>query len=261
MRTPYLKSALVAASLLTSAAHANLQAVDITINFNGGMTASQQSVFTAAEAFWENTLGTYAVPVAFPTGITIEATGSNIDGSGGVLGSAGPTNVYYSQSNNIYYTATGDMNFDTADLSAMENNNTLYDVILHEMAHVIGFGTLFEMNNLYTPGTGQYTGSQAVAAYQSEFDAAATYVPIELDGGAGTADGHWDETWAGPQSDLMTGYIEGVTTFSETTLASFRDLGYSAPSSAQSGEPSNVSSPLIAGFGLFMLVLGLRRKV
>jgi hypothetical protein len=79
---------------------------------------------------------------------------------------------------------------------------------------------------LYTNGTGQYTGVNALNAYKQEFDPNAGFVPVELDGGVGTADGHWDETWAGGTSDLMTGYIEGATTFSLTTLYSFVDLGY-----------------------------------
>ncbi|MEY9156350.1 putative Zn-dependent protease [Bradyrhizobium japonicum] len=40
--------------------------------------------------------------------------------------------------------ATGDMQFDTADLSAMEADGTLNDVIMHEMGHVIGIGTILD---------------------------------------------------------------------------------------------------------------------
>ena len=35
------------------------------------------------------------------------------------------------------------MSFDTADLARMEADGSLTDVILHEMGHVLGFGTLW----------------------------------------------------------------------------------------------------------------------
>ena len=155
------------------------------------------------------------------------------------------------------------MTFDSSDLSAMENNNTLYSVIVHEMAHVIGFGSLWTYNNIYDNGTGQYTGAAATAAYKAEFDPSASFVPVELDGGQGTEDAHWDESWAGPSSDIMTGYLEGAVTISQTTLASFEDLGYIVSYNTSSEPPpaSNVPTPLMgfASFGVIGL-LSLRRK-
>ena len=40
---------------------------------------------------------------------------------------------------------------------------------------------------------GQYTGAAALDAFKLEFNQLeATFVPVELDGGAGTANGHWN---------------------------------------------------------------------
>ena len=64
------------------------------------------------------------------------------------------------------------------------------------MAIALGFGTVWDMNTgIYVNGTGHYTGTAALAAYQKEFvgQQNATYVPVELGGGVGAADSHWDE--------------------------------------------------------------------
>jgi hypothetical protein len=251
----------------SASASANLTPFDITINFESGLSAGQQDAFVDAENFWESAITGYADAIDFTPGLTITARGESIDGQGGVLGSAGPvTGFYNTAGNSLLYASTGTMRFDTADLSNMESNGSLLNVIIHEMAHVIGFGTLWELNGLYSPGTGQYIGQHAIDAYQQEFDASATTVPVELDGGPGTADGHWDETWAGPTSDIMTGYIEGAVTISDTTYAAFRDLGYatSNSTSGNAGGAGNSSSndvPVMFFGGLALLgMAGVRRR-
>lgn len=250
------KSATCAMMLMAGASQAHAGLFDISLTFSGGLTSTQQQVFSDAENFWETYITGYQDSVQ-SFSLEIDASGQSIDGAGGVLGSAGPTTGFYST--NYFYASTGQMQFDTADLSAMESNNTLYSVILHEMAHVIGFGTLWSYNNLYNSGTGQYTGAAATAAYQNEFDPNATFVPVELDGGPGTADGHWDETWAGPTSDIMTGYIEGAVTISNTTMAAFEDLGYIV---AYNQQNTNVPVPLFGmGFLGALSLLVFRRKV
>lgn len=251
-------------------AQADIVDFDIIIDFTGGLSASQQEVFQQAENYWEDILVGYADTISFSPTLTIAASGEDIDGQSGILGQAGPTNALYntdssSDTAGLLYAVEGTMRFDTADLDYMESNDTLYAVIVHEMAHVIGFGTLWTYNDLYTDGSGEYVGAYALAQYQEEFDANATYVPVEQDGGAGTEDAHWDESWAGGSSDLMTGYLEGITTLSATTLASFQDLGY-AVSSLVSGDSdaediiSDVPAPLFGLAGLIMLGLARRRS-
>jgi MYXO-CTERM domain-containing protein len=261
------KKTLLGAVALTGASMAQAEIVDfdIVINFTGGLSDSQQTVFQDAENYWESILVGYADSVSFAPSLIIDASGEDIDGQSGVLGQAGPTYAEYnrvqsSDTYNLLYALNGTMKFDTADLDYMEDNGTLYAVIVHEMAHVIGFGTLWTYNDLYTDGTGEYVGEYALAQYQEEFDADATYVPVEQDGGDGTEDAHWDESWAGGSADLMTGYLEGITTLSDTTLAAFQDLGYAVTSLVlDEDDVSNVSSPLLGLGGLFMLALARRR--
>jgi hypothetical protein len=121
------------------------------------------------------------------------------------------------------------MEYDSADLDMLETQgDNLYRVIVHELAHVMGFGTLWTDNGVYTSGSYQFTGASAVAAYQSMSPGAA-FVPVENYGGDGTAGGHWElDAFPG---ELMTGWlIESPADFSisDVTLASFTDIGYSA---------------------------------
>ncbi|MEG3765035.1 leishmanolysin-related zinc metalloendopeptidase [Alteromonas sp. 14N.309.X.WAT.G.H12] len=243
------------AMLAATSAHAELPEFDITIVFDEGLTESQEAIFLEAEAYWESLITNYAYDVTFPTGLTITASGEDIDGVSGVLGSASPT-LGYSYAG-ITYASTGTMTFDTADLADMEEDGSLYYVILHEMAHVIGYGTLWTYNDLYDEGTGQYTGEYALAEYQAEFDSTATYIPVEQDGGTGTADGHWDEDWAGGTEELMTGWYEGSAFISNTTLAQFMDLGYIVDFDSL---VAVVPAPTVGAATLLMFVLYRQQK-
>ncbi len=209
---------------------------DITIVFGGGLSPSQEAIFAQAESTWEFLITGYA-PGVTVSGLTINASGVTVDGPGGILGSAGPTLGQWDSG--ILYATEGGMQFDSADLLSMETGNTLEAVILHEMAHVIGFGTLWDYNGLYD-GSGNYTGFYGVSAYQTEFgQAGAASIPVELSGGAGTAGGHWDESYGGGSNtgitnpdgidmrhELMTGWLNAPTFISRTTIQQFRDLGY-----------------------------------
>ncbi|MFP6656341.1 MAG: PEP-CTERM sorting domain-containing protein [Myxococcota bacterium] len=232
----------IAGSLLVllSAGSAEALPFDINVIFGSGLTASQQAIFTQAETTWEGLLPGYQPGINIPT-LDINASGLDIDGVGGVLGQAGPTSGT-SQGGYILSTI-GVMQFDTSDLLNLETNGTLFDVIVHEMGHVMGLGTLWELNGVYIDGSGHYTGAAGLAAYRAEFDPSAAFVPVELDGGPGTANGHWDETWAGGPFALMTGFINVPTFISNTTVRSFVDLGFIP-------EPSTA---LLLGLGLGLI--------
>lgn len=243
---------LITAILLPLCGSANLFNIDV--NFADGMSDSYKSAFSDAVTFWESKITGYRVNGL--SGILINADVSYIDGAYGVLGSAGPNNVAYGQvvlegdssASYVCYTTSGSMTFDSADVDMMISNGSWGEVIRHEMAHVIGFGTLWGIdlfgdgtiyNDFYVDGSGQYTGAAGLAAYKAEFDPSATYVPVELEGGSGTANGHWNEVYGGSALtgitdasgndmtyELMTGWLNSPTFVSRTTLAQFYDLGY-----------------------------------
>ncbi len=201
----------------------------IQVNYQGsGITASQQAVFNRAVQRWEQViLSEPATPVVDGVAsntLVISATASSIDGVGGVLGQASPT-VFRPTTK---LPARGDMEFDSADLSSLESSGDLYTVILHEMGHVLGFGTVWSDLNLLQRVGSQYrfTGSNAVAQYDAIFGVTTAYVPVESHGGSGTAGSHWSDSLF--NNELMTGYINSgkANPLSKVTVGSLQDLGY-----------------------------------
>jgi hypothetical protein len=200
---------------------------EITLNISG-MTASQRAVFqTAADRWAEVIVGD--LPDITYNGVRIDdvqinARGAAIDGTGGILGQAGPDVVRSSS----YLPVLGTMEFDTADLSQLEAEGSLLDVILHEMGHVLGIGSIWQdLGLLQGAGTSNplFTGAQATAEYNRLFGLSAAGVPVENQGGAGTRDSHFRESVFG--NELMTGYLSsGVNPLSRITVASMADLGY-----------------------------------
>jgi hypothetical protein len=161
-----------------------------------------------------------------------------IDGVGQVLGQSGPCFLRLSNALPV----VGIMNFDSADLASLEHDGTLDAVILHEMLHVVGFGTAWDATARPTPlaslidgeggATPTFIGAAAVTAYQ-DLGGPASTVPVEgcsTSGtpkpcGGGTRDSHWTETVF--QNELMTGWIDPLPDpLSKVTIASLADLGY-----------------------------------
>ncbi|QDU51944.1 choice-of-anchor Q domain-containing protein [Gimesia panareensis] len=194
------------------------------------LTASQQAIFQQAADRWsEIILGD--VPDVIISGIglvddlRIEASAPAIDGVGGILGQAGPTAVR----TGTFIPATGVMQFDSADVASLEASGQLVDVILHEMGHVIGFGTIWDSLGLIQgAGTAasSFLGTNAIAQYNALLGRSVTAIPLETNGGPGTADAHWSETDL--DNELMTGFLNsGVANpISAITIGSLADLGY-----------------------------------
>gem|GEM_PF-486432 len=206
---------------------------DIQIVFSGGLTLSQQAIFRAAELRWESIITGDVPDVVVPgfgliDDVEIDASGIAIDGAGGILGQAGPDFLRPGSS----LPAHGLMQFDTADLAALEASGQLQDTILHEMAHVLGFGTIWSNLGLLLNPASQggnnprFTGAQATQEFNARFGQNAADVPVEATGGQGTADGHWRDSVF--NNELMTGFINtpGPNPLSRITIAQFADLGY-----------------------------------
>ncbi len=163
----------------------------------------------------------------------------NIDGAGKTLGEAGP--CYVRADNRL--PIVGHLRLDVADLQQMEANGALDDVVLHEIGHVLGIGTLWPDKNLIVGSGGAdpgFTGASALSVYRA-LGGPAPSVPVENTGAVGTRDGHWRESVFG--NELMTGWIgRAPNPLSELTIASLQDLGYGAnPGAASAYALSGVS--------------------
>lgn len=243
----HLLAPLALAAALAGAAPAHA-AFNIQINYTGD--SQYLSAFTAAADTWESLLTGYqdgfvvdrTSGSSYGLGQTISTVYINasvvaIDGVGGILGQAGPTQAVLDSSNFVLST-DGIMQFDAADVAQLNTQGSLGLVIKHELAHVLGFGTLWEINGVYTPNSGEYTGAAATAFWQTEFGQSGT-PDVELGGGGGTANSHWNEVNGGGgltgivdgqgrdmRDELMTGWLNPNSFISQMTVASFQDIGF-----------------------------------
>lgn len=158
--------------------------------------------------------------------LIIYASIREIDGPGKIVGRAGPC-----------YTRTfgglpvvGIMEFDAADVEMMIENDIFTDVVLHEMLHVLGLGTIVRWYS-YLEGRGtndvSYGGPAGLTSCHDLVPSRCigNSVPVENLGGLGTAESHWRESTFG--NELMTGYINyGGMPLSKITIGALADLGY-----------------------------------
>lgn len=180
-----------------------------------------------------------------------------IDGVGKILGQAGPCYIR----NISKLTIVGIMEFDSEDLSNIAESGRLGSVILHEMLHVVGVGTLWDqvVPSLISGSGGSDPRFLGIGAINGCTAAGGTTlcaggVAVEncigiLGCGAGTRDGHWREgtsSLPGFRTELMTGYIERPDTpmpFSNMTIQSLSDLGYAG--NVNAADPYSVPPPTL----------------
>lgn len=201
---------------------------EITMTFSG-LSASQRVIFQQAANRWSQII-TGDLPNATYNGqviddLRIDASSVAIDGPGNILGQANATHLRGGSS--LPY--RGFMQFDSADLAQMEANGQLYSVILHEMGHVLGVGTIWANRGLLTgAGTSnpRFRGAQATAAYNEIFGVNELSVPVEGNNSpVGSRDSHWRESVFG--NELMSPYISGSSNpISRVTVGSLADVGY-----------------------------------
>lgn len=248
--------------VLSATGKASTAGFDISLRFVNMPTPNQLSTFSQAAARWEAIItgdlpnitgfarpaGSCDSPVAFQEtldDVIIVVRLENIDGAGQVLGSAGPCVV-----RSAGLPALGSMRFDTSDLPSLEASGSFAPVILHEMGHVLGIGTVWDSKGfLQLPSTTSnkqdthFNGPEAIAAFNAVGGSSYTGASQQVPGGAkvpvenctnltpsscggGTINSHWREGVL--KSELMTGYLNtgSANPLSVLTIGSLKDLGY-----------------------------------
>jgi len=214
---------------------------NITFRYLVPLTDRQLEVFEAAGARWERIIIKDVpsivgpIPSAFGgvppidgvDDVVIEVVIAPIDGPGGILGQAGPRYVR----DDDFLTLSGVMYFDEADMDFLEEIDLFEEVIVHEMGHVLGVGTLWNVEQYGFPRTLRegpdtnpyFNGHMANVHWNAE--GGTGELPIENMGGPGTRLSHWRESTL--NNELMTGYLNlGENPLSRITAASLRDIGY-----------------------------------
>jgi len=217
----------------------------IDVRYLTAVTPAQREAFDNATAKWERLIyGDVSDDFAdFPAGtcgpgtprinetiddVIIFAQLDSIDGPKKILGQAGPCLIR----DPGFQTGVGVMRFDTADVADLLATGTFDEVILHEMGHVLGFGTIWGGLGLLAGAGGSdphFVGAQATGAFDRNGGqpyTAGAKVPVENCCGAGTRDSHWRETVF--DTELMTGFLgtSAANPLSVITTASMGDLGY-----------------------------------
>ncbi|HSG09379.1 MAG TPA: CARDB domain-containing protein [Longimicrobiales bacterium] len=182
--------------------------------------------------------------------IRIYVSIDSIDGPSGTLGQAGPC-IFRGLG---HLPILGYMQFDSADMVTLEQRGELLPVVLHEMGHVLGFGTvwpLFEyLKNPSLPSNSgadtYFDGPGAVAAFDAAGGTAYTgggKVPVENVAGEGSSDSHWRESALG--TELMTPYFNSGRTnpLSAITLKSLQDIGYQVDASLADPYSATFTAP------------------
>ena len=192
--------------------------------------------------------------------LLIYADVREIDGLGGIFAGAGPCQIRQEGALPV----VGVMYFDIEDMDELEQEEEgrhLDGTILHEMAHVIGFGSLWEYLGLLrdpvdpnqTTGNEDphFVGDSAIKAFNEiggDQYTGGEPVPAENLGGPGVVNGHWREFVF--RTELMSPFLNGgvLNPLSVVTLASFQDLGYEEVDLSLADEfELPTSSPGIAG--------------
>lgn len=236
-----------------------LENYDIDLVFVSNGTSSQDEIVEGAVELWESIIVAGVTDIDFsqnpvPAGtcgagspaigdvvddLRLFVTIDSIDGVGSILGQSTPCHVRIIPFLNDRVTGviTGRILLDEADVAALESRGTLEATVVHEIAHVLGFGTIWDdFGLLINPSVGgsasadtHFKGPLATAAFNAAGGDGYTgggRVPVESGGERGVADGHWRQSVFG--DELMTPFISpDGSVLSAITIDSFGDLGLS----------------------------------
>lgn len=234
----------------------------VTVQWVNPPTLLQQSVVEQAVARWERVIagdlpdlpltliaGACAPGMPAFTGtvddLLLFAVVDAFDGPGGLAGQAGPCVL---RAGGRGLPAVAVLRLDAADFGELAARNLAFDLVLHELGHALGLGTLWTHDNGsrglvqgLRGGDPRYVGARGWQAAEDVGRAGTTGVGVENEGGVGTIDVHWRESLF--TNELMTGYLDPLANvLSPLTIAALEDLGYVVHRGAADGWPRLVTA-------------------
>ena len=233
---------------------------DIELRYVTAPTAAQRRAFEDAVARWQFVVTGDLSAVSLDIGsgecgsnapafdetiddLIVLVTIGRIDGTGGTLGNSAP--CFVRTASNLPVLAR--LVLDTADVDNLQATGLLTAVVLHEIGHALGIGTLWESTGfLQDPALDggsdpHFNGGAAIDAFNDAGGGGYTgsKVPVHASGGPGVADVHWRESVLG--NELMTPTVSGTANpLSVITVASLNDMGYTV--SLTAADPFTVSA-------------------
>ena len=270
----------LASATFTATATPPVYDIEIVYANPGDLHPSHRAAFDRAEQLWETAItgnlpwstvrkqhlqkclddggiGLVADGDRIVNDVLIYASVDEIDGPARTLAAAGPCQIRKPDGPAAHLPIVGTIRIDVADASRLDSI-ALEGTIVHEMAHVLGFGTIWEpLGLLQGPATNRggnphFTGDSAIAAFArigGERYSASNLVPVQGVGGEGVQGGHWLELVF--VTELMTPFInKGPNPLSIVTIASMMDLGYEGVDLDVADDftlPSDLGPPLPAG--------------
>ena len=202
---------------------------EIDFVFNDNVPQSLVTASALAANLWQSVITENLPPVGEIDDIQINVQlgllSGDSDGDGNTLAQGQPL-LFRTDATGLPYLAQ--IGVDEADIS----NPELSTIIAHEIGHCLGFPNSRSWRDNVIPlgsdAPTHFTGTKAVQQYDLLFGVAAdpSGVPLEQDGGEGTAFAHWDDTIFG--NELMTGSLDFSSTnpLSVITVGAFDDMGY-----------------------------------
>ncbi len=204
---------------------------NIDVVWVGARPASVDSAVRAAIARWESVIATN-IGAAFISGfstaddffgvvddVRVYVQVATIDGPGGTAGSGGARIVRVSSKLPVISAITLDRD-DISRLSAAD----LRDIALHEMAHALGFATVWDNLGLVSGPDTHFNGAKAIAAFDAAGGSgyAGEKVPADSD------EAHWRGSVFGANELMIGSFIGGSSQrpMSAITVQSMADIGY-----------------------------------
>ena len=201
---------------------------DIEFNFtDDNLSDSQRAIVEDAGERWSEIIVGDLPNVGDIDDLSIEVVTEDLedetDGDINLLGRGGFTNIRSDSS--LPY--EGIIRLDIEDVDRLEREGRLDDLVLHEIGHALGVGTLWDDLDLLTGAGGDdpgFTGTGAIREYNDIFGNNELSVPVEnMQQGR---DAHWRETDF--NLELMSSRLNStpILPISRITVASLGDLGY-----------------------------------